>query len=47
MISTSSSDLLLHQTRIRFPAFSDAKVNIAPIEKGGSDRQFLPGPLFA
>jgi N-acetylmuramate 1-kinase len=40
MTSTSSSDLLLHQTRIRFPAFSDAKVNIAPIEKGGSDRRF-------
>ena len=34
MTSTSSSDLLLHQTRIRFPAFSEAKVNIAPIEKG-------------
>jgi aminoglycoside/choline kinase family phosphotransferase len=40
MTSTSSSDLLLHQTRIRFPAFSDATVNIAPIEKGGSDRRF-------
>ena len=40
MTSTSSSDLLLHQTRIRFPAFSDAKVKIAPIEKGGSDRRF-------
>ncbi len=40
MTSTSSSDLLLHQTRIRFPAFSDAKVNISPIEKGGSGRRF-------
>jgi N-acetylmuramate 1-kinase len=40
MTSTSSSDLLLHQTRIRFPAFSDARVKIAPIEKGGSDRRF-------
>jgi N-acetylmuramate 1-kinase len=40
MTSTSSSDLLLHQTRMRFPAFSDAKVNISPIEKGGSDRRF-------
>lgn len=40
MTSISSSDLLLHQTRIRFPAFSDAKVRIAPIEKGGSDRRF-------
>ncbi len=40
MTLISSSDLLLHQTRIRFPAFSDAKVNIAPIEKGGSDRRF-------
>lgn len=40
MTSTSSSDLLLLQTRMRFPAFSDAKVNIAPIEKGGSDRRF-------
>jgi hypothetical protein len=39
-MSTSSSDLLLHQTRIRFPAFSDAKVKIAAIEKGGSDRRF-------
>jgi aminoglycoside/choline kinase family phosphotransferase len=41
MISTSNSkDLLLRQTRIRFPAFSDAKVKITPIEKGGSDRKF-------
>jgi N-acetylmuramate 1-kinase len=40
MASISSSDLLLHQTRMRFPAFSDAKVKIAAIEKGGSDRKF-------
>ena len=41
MTSTfSSSDLLLRQTRIRFPRFSDADVNIIPIEKGGSDRKF-------
>jgi aminoglycoside/choline kinase family phosphotransferase len=40
MTPSSSPDLLLHQTRIRFPAFSDAKVNISPIEKGGSDRRF-------
>ncbi|HSH39331.1 MAG TPA: phosphotransferase [Chthoniobacterales bacterium] len=41
MISTSSSrDLLLRQTRIHFPRLGDEKVDIAPIEKGGSDRKF-------
>ena len=35
------SELLLRQTRIRFPGdFGEAKVEIAPIEKGGSDRKF-------
>jgi aminoglycoside/choline kinase family phosphotransferase len=34
------SDTLLHQTRIRFPRFEEAKVRISPIEKGGSDRKF-------
>jgi N-acetylmuramate 1-kinase len=37
---SSSRDLLLRQTRIRFPDFSEAKVQITPIEKGGSDRKF-------
>jgi hypothetical protein len=34
------SETLLEQTRIRFPRFEEAKVKIAPIEKGGSDRKF-------
>jgi aminoglycoside/choline kinase family phosphotransferase len=41
--STSSpikTDLLLRETRIRFPDFGKAEVKIAPIEKGGSDRRF-------
>jgi aminoglycoside/choline kinase family phosphotransferase len=38
--STSSSRDLLRQTRIRFPRFEQAKVQITPIEKGGSDRHF-------
>jgi N-acetylmuramate 1-kinase len=37
---TSSRDLLLRQTRIHFPRLDDAKVEITPIEKGGSDRKF-------
>ena len=39
--STSSArDLLLRQTRIHFPRFDAAKVEITPLEKGGSDRRF-------
>ena len=34
------SETLLEQTRIHFPRFEEAKVKIAPIEKGGSDRKF-------
>ncbi len=34
------SETLLEQTRIRFPRFEEATVEIAPIEKGGSDRKF-------
>ena len=34
------TDLLLRQTRIHFPRFDDAQVEIDPIEKGGSDRKF-------
>jgi aminoglycoside/choline kinase family phosphotransferase len=34
------TDLLLRQTRIHFPRFEDAQVEIDPIEKGGSDRKF-------
>ena len=37
---SSSRDLLLRQTRIHFPRLGDAKVEITPIEKGGSDRKF-------
>ncbi len=43
MTSTSSSsrtDSLLRQTRMRFPLLEEAKVQITPIEKGGSDRKF-------
>src|SRR5436190_19345314 len=32
-------DLLLRQTRRRLPAFSEGQIEIAPIEKGGSDRR--------
>jgi len=34
------TDLLLRQTRMHFPRFDSAEVEIAPIEKGGSDRKF-------
>jgi hypothetical protein len=38
--SAAKTDLLLHQTRMRFPAFGEARVRIAPIDKGGSGRKF-------
>ena len=34
------TDLLLRQTRMHFPRFEAAEVEIDPIEKGGSDRKF-------
>lgn len=34
------TDLLLRQTRMHFPRFDAAEVEIHPIEKGGSDRKF-------
>src|SRR5438874_4727291 len=34
------SETLLEQTRIRFPRFEEATVQIDPIEKGGSERKF-------
>ncbi len=34
------TDLLLRQTRLHFPRLDKAKVEITPIEKGGSDRKF-------
>jgi hypothetical protein len=34
------TELLLRQTRRHFPKFNVDEVNIAPIEKGGSDRKF-------
>jgi N-acetylmuramate 1-kinase len=34
------TDLLLRQTRMHFPRFDAEEVDIAPIEKGGSDRKF-------
>ena len=34
------SDTLLQQTRIRFPRFDEAQVEISPMKKGGSDRKF-------
>jgi N-acetylmuramate 1-kinase len=37
---TPTSSLLLRQTRMHFPRFGDAEVEITPIEKGGSDRKF-------
>jgi aminoglycoside/choline kinase family phosphotransferase len=33
-------DSLLHQTRLRVPAFSAGRIEITPIERGGSDRNF-------
>ncbi len=33
-------DLLLHQTRMHFPRLDVDRIEIAPIEKGGSDRKF-------
>jgi N-acetylmuramate 1-kinase len=35
-----TDELLLRQTRMRFPRFDVEEVKIAPIEKGGSDRKF-------
>jgi N-acetylmuramate 1-kinase len=35
-----TDELLLRQTRMRFPRFDVDQVKIAPIEKGGSDRKF-------
>ena len=34
------TELLLRQTRRHLPAFSEGEIEIAPIEKGGSDRRF-------
>src|SRR5437763_81354 len=34
------TELLLRQTRRHFPKFNVDQVNIAPIDKGGSDRKF-------
>ena len=34
------TDLLLRQTRMHFPRFDADKIDITPIEKGGSDRKF-------
>jgi N-acetylmuramate 1-kinase len=34
------TDLLLRQTRLRLPEFSEGEIKIDPIEKGGSDRRF-------
>ena len=45
--SSSRDDLLLRQTRIHFPRFEQAKVEITPIEKGGSDRRFYRVRLSA
>jgi aminoglycoside/choline kinase family phosphotransferase len=34
------TDSLLRQTRLRVPAFSTGRIEIAPIERGGSERRF-------
>src|SRR5437764_11877291 len=39
-IEQMRTELLLRQTRRHFPKFDVDQVNIAPIEKGGSDRKF-------
>jgi N-acetylmuramate 1-kinase len=36
-----SLDRLIHQTRERFPQCRESEVEITPLEKGGSDRQFF------
>lgn len=38
--SRNKTDQLLKQTRRHFPRFDDEEIEIAPIEKGGSDRRF-------
>jgi hypothetical protein len=38
--SSRRTDLLLQQTRLRFPRLEEEPVEITPIEKGGSDRRF-------
>lgn len=38
--AAQKTDLLLKQTRLHFPRFEAAKVEITPLEKGGSDRRF-------
>ncbi len=40
LIPSVRTDVLLRETRMRFPAFEEAQVRIAPIEKGGSGRKF-------
>ncbi|HEY1770000.1 MAG TPA: phosphotransferase [Chthoniobacterales bacterium] len=34
------SDTLLRETRLRFPSFNEGRIEITPIEKGGSARKF-------
>lgn len=36
----TKTELLLRQTRLRLPAFSEGRIEITPIEKGGSGRRF-------
>jgi len=38
--SAQKTDQLLRHTRLHFPRFDEAEVEITPIEKGGSDRRF-------
>ena len=35
-----SPQLLLHQTRERFPHYNESKIEILPLENGGSDRRY-------
>jgi aminoglycoside/choline kinase family phosphotransferase len=39
-LSSTKTDLLLKQTRLHFPSLVEERVEITPIEKGGSDRKF-------
>ncbi len=40
MLTSDSRDLLLRETRVRFPGLESREVKITPIEKGGSGRKF-------
>lgn len=40
MLTSDSRELLLRETRVRFPTLEEREVKITPLEKGGSGRKF-------